>query len=347
MRKRVALSASIAVFTALSLSACGGSIVSSLPKPPPRTATTSASQAGVPDACETSGNLISACKRLGDFSTLDPCSLISLGALPADLIASPMVRDSLDDCAFHITAGANKDVELEIGELATTGNPGTANYDAGAQELQPAGLALEQGTVSQGQCDDALYFSGDLVDLEINVFASDDNGDQALCDAANEVGKALGTVLASTVAMQHFTVPKNSIAKVKACGLLNGSQIAGNTVDGQPETPSGHSCWWLPDNTNVNVEYGVDLEIGNTLDRQAADSHTQIHGLDTYTLKYSDADYTRCEVDTYRLPWGSASSDLHEIASVWATDSPGQIDAACTAATQLANVVWPKLPPMS
>jgi hypothetical protein len=331
---------------AASLVGCGGSIVNSLPKKPARTATTTTTSA-TPTACETDGNLISACKRLGDFSTLDPCSLISVGQLPPDLIASPTSRDSLDDCAFRITAGADKSAQLEVGELATTGDPGAAHYDGGAQALQPAGLSLEEGTLAQGQCDDAVYFSGDLVDLEINVFASNGSGDQALCDAANEVGKAVGTVLAGNVQMQHFTVPKNSLAYVKACGLLNGSQIAGNAMDTEPETPSGHSCFWLPDLNNLDVEYGVDLEIGDAVDSQAADSHTQVAGLDTYTLKYSDTSYSRCEVDTYRLPWGSGSSDLHEIASIWALDSPGKIDEACTAATQMAAIVWPKLPSMS
>lgn len=346
MRMRAVLSASVLVIGAVPLVGCAGSIVSVLPKSPPSSAASPTSSVVVPASCLTSPGLISACKRFGDLSTLDPCSLISVGALPPDLGASPMQRDSLDDCAFRITAGSNK-AELEVGELESS-EAGNGRYGAAVQNLQPQGLYLDEGNAMDGECDDALQFDGDLVDLEINVFMSDGTGGgQSLCDAANEVGTALGTVINSKVQMQHFTVTKNSIATVQACGLLNGSQIAGNTVEGQPETPAAHSCVWQPDPTNYNVEYGVNLGIGDALAKQAADSHAQIHGLDAYTLKYSAADYARCEVDTYRLPWGSANSGLHEIASVWALEPSGQIDAACAAATQMANVVWPKLPALN
>ena len=341
MRKRAAFSAAALVLCALSLVGCG-SFVRSLPKvslPPLTTAAPAA-------LCAPSPGLVSACRRLGDLTTLDPCSLVSLGQLPADLAASPLPRESLDYCAFRITAGADKAAEVEVGQLEAADDAGARRYDAGSTQLQPAGLDLEQGSVSGGACYDAVQFQGDVVDLQINVFAMQGEGDQALCDAANEVGKAVGVVLNGKTQMQHFTVPRNSIAKLHACGLANDARIGSYTLDDQPETPSGHYCIWQPDTSDYTVEFGISLEIGSDALQQGADSHTKIHGLDTYTIKYDDTDDAQCEVDTYRIPWGTTGSGLHEIASIWTIEPAGQIDAACTAATQIATVVWPKLPPL-
>lgn len=200
--------------------------------------------------------------------------------------------------------------------------------------------------MSNGECDDALQFGGDTIDLGITVFVSQGAGSQSLCDAANEVGKAVGDVINSRTQMQHFTVPRNSIARLAACGLLNNTQIGNYRLADMPENPSGHECLWQPDSTRT-IQAGVELLIGTKVDAQSGAEPAQIHGLPSYTVKYDTGDYTCCEVDTKRLPWGSPGSGLVEIASVFVVEGPGQIDAACTMATEMANVVWPKLPPLS
>jgi hypothetical protein len=339
--KRAALSA-LGVLTAVStLVGCANSVTNLVqPKPTPPTST----QATTAD-CLTAANEISACTRLGDLTTLDPCSLITLSELPPDLNASPRPRESLDYCAF----GPEKDVKLQIGQLESVSDSaaqGPSRFDLGGQTLQPAGLELEQSNLHFGQCDDALQFEGDLVNLDIDVIAPEGAGSQSLCDAATEVGKALATVMGGKTQMQHFTVPKNSIATLDACRLLDGVQIGSYTVGGQTSL-SGHSCLWTPDPANYDIEIGIDLEIGTKIDSAAADSTAQVRDLETYTLKYSPSDFSRCEVDTNRAPWGSGDNGLVEIASMWVSEPPGQVDTACSLATQMANVVWPKLPPIS
>ncbi|HEY4021249.1 MAG TPA: hypothetical protein VGM75_21355 [Pseudonocardiaceae bacterium] len=342
-RKRAALSVVGVVVCALSLVGCANGGLSTLSKKATVTTSASASSATASNDCQTSPNLISACTRLGDLTTLDPCGLISLGELPPDLAASPGDRDSLDHCDFTIAAGSDKSVLLEIGQLEPAVGNGV-RFGAGSEELQPQGLSLEEGSLDRGECDDALQFGGDLVDLEINAFVLTGAGSPALCAAVTEVGKALGNVLNGKAQMPHFTVPKNSIARLKACGLVNGAQIGSYTVDGQPDSASGHSCQWQPDSTNPAVEVGIILKIDRNLDTVGARS--QIDGLNSYTVKYSPTDFSRCEVDANRAPWGTAGNGLMEIASVWAMEPAGQVDTACSLATQLANVVWPKLPPL-
>ncbi|HJP76044.1 MAG TPA: hypothetical protein VJ914_17375 [Pseudonocardiaceae bacterium] len=346
MRKRAALSACIALLCALSLAGCGKSAANLFtPKTSAASTSATAPAGAAPTSCETSPGLISACVRLGDFATLDPCSLIGVGALPADLAASPADRNSLDDCEFSITAGTERDVVLEIGDLASGSSDGL--YSGGEQQLGPGGLDLEEGTLSQGECDDALDFAGDQIKLKIAVFALSGNGSQALCDAANEVGKALGDVMNSKTQFQHFTVPGKTIATMKACALVGDAHIGNYQLSDETEHPSGHSCEWTPDPGSAQVELGIDLAIGTKLDAQTADSHSRIDGIQTYTLKAPLSDYARCEVDTYRAPWGNPGAGLFELPSVWVIEPPGQIETACSLATQLATVVWPKLPPIS
>lgn len=348
-RKRSALSALGVLAVALTLVGCANSALS-LVQPKPTAPSTSAAPSAAAADCLTSPNLISACTRLGDLTTLDPCSLLTLSELPPDLNASPTPRNSLDYCTFDITAGPDKDVVLQLGELGSVSNStgqGPSRFDAGGRALQPAGLDLQLSKLHDGQCDDALQFEGDLVDLDINVFVTDGAGSQSLCDAAGEVGTALAKVLGGTTQMQHFPVSKNSIAKLKACTLLDGAQVGTYTVGGSADSPSGHGCVWTPDPTNYNIELGIGLEFGTRLDSQVADATSQIHGFPTYTIKGGTSDYSRCDVATNRAPWGSPGNGLVEIVSVWATGDPGQIDAACALATQMANIVWPKLPPIS
>ncbi|HEX4221042.1 MAG TPA: hypothetical protein VHZ97_01630 [Pseudonocardiaceae bacterium] len=342
MRKHAAAAASVVALCALV--GCSSPAAKTAPKPSPTTTSSSSDDAA---DCLTGPGIMSACTRLGDLTTLDPCSLVTLGQLPPDLDASPKPRESLDYCAFDITAGPDKGAALNVGQLAST-RQGPNGYGAGAQELPVAGLNLEQGELGDGHCGDAVQFQGDLVDLQIDVYAPNGSaGSQSLCDAANEVGNALATVLGGKTQMQHFTVPKNSIAKLKACSLLEGTQVGGYAVGGSADSPSGHSCFWSPDMTNDNISLGVDLVIGPKLGSAMADSTSKIHGLDSYTFKDNESDYSRCEIDTDRAPWGSAGNGLVEIAEVSAVDDPGKADAACTLATQMANLAWPKLPAIS
>ncbi|HEX4221043.1 MAG TPA: hypothetical protein VHZ97_01635 [Pseudonocardiaceae bacterium] len=347
-RRRAFLSALAVLTAALILAGCANSFPSMVA---PKLSLPPTSTSAVATDCLTADNVISACTRLGELSTLDPCGLLTLSEFPPDLDASPKPRESLDYCVFGITAGSDKDAEVELGTLDSVSdsvaqNPG--RYDLAGEVLQPAGLELEKSSLQQGECDDALQFEGDLVNLEINVFTlSGGAGSQSLCDAANEVGEALAKVMGGKTQMQHFTVPKDSIAKLKACSLLDGSNIGGNAVEGQSDTPSGHSCQWTPDPTNYDLQIGIDLEIGSKLESAAAASTSQIHGLQTFTIKYSPSDFSRCEVDTDRAPWGSAGNGLVEIVSMWVDEPAGQADTACSLATQMANIVWPKLPAIS
>lgn len=131
MRKRAALSACLVLLCALSLAGCANSIVNLLPRNTaqqpgssvaPRPAALGSCAAGT----TLNHGLIAACQRLGDLTTLDPCSLISVSELPPDLAAVPDGRDSLDSCDFTITAGPDKDVMLEVGALSTGGPMATS-----------------------------------------------------------------------------------------------------------------------------------------------------------------------------------------------------------------------------
>lgn len=340
MRRRIGRAAAVALLCA-STAGCSITIVSTLPKMTAAPATTVAAT-----VCPTDTNLVSACGRFGDLTTLDPCSVISLGQLPADLAASPMPRDSLDTCDFLIAAGSVKGAVLDVGRLGASDT--VAYYGDNSELLQPAGLNLLEGKPYGGDCTDELDFGGDMVGMTIDVSADPKADGQPLCDAATEVGKALATVVGGKTQAQHFTVPRNSIAALAACGLVpEGTAVGSDKLATLPETPSHHYCVWQPDPSVQTTAFGINLEIGPKVDDANANGHTMIDGLDTQTFTSDLGDYVRCDTDVYRAPWGNARSGLVEIASTWAAQPPGQTEAACTMARQLAAVVWPKLPPIA
>ena len=343
--KRSASWAAGVLVAVVSLAGCASPVLNTLPKK--SSASSAVTTTSAASACTPDGSFISACVRLGDLTTLDPCSLITAGQLPPDLAAKPSDRDSLDHCDFTITAGSEKNVTLEIGQLESADGSSEGGYTAGSQQLQATGLDLRKGALNNGECDDAVEFLGDDVDLDVVSFVFNGAGSQSMCDAVNEVGTALGAVIASKAPVQHFTVPKNSIARVQSCELINGTQIGANTLDAQVDSPSDHSCEWTEADGDSVDQYGIELEIGTKLDPSDTDGQVQVHGLQTIVSKNSDSSSSRCELDTYRAPWGGGAGGLVETAAVWAFLGPGQTDAACSQATQLANVAWPKLPPIS
>ncbi|HEX4221041.1 MAG TPA: hypothetical protein VHZ97_01625 [Pseudonocardiaceae bacterium] len=335
MRKYAAAVASVVALCALV--GCSSPTAKVAPKPSPTTTASSSSDAA---ECWTADHLISACGRLGDLTTLDPCGLITVAALPADLKAAPTDRDSFDYCDFAITVGTDKDATLRIGELDVAD---VADISGGEEQLQPEGLDLAEGTLSNGECDDAVRFGGDEVAMDVDVFVSQGEGSQALCDAANEAGKAVGDVINSTVKFQHFIVPKNSLLGVKACEMLNGSKIGSDTLDSEADPSSGHFCQWRTDGTTGQY-YTLRMTLAAKADGAAANGQTTIQGLSTFIFK-SDDSGSQCELDTYRAPW--AGSNLFETASVSVQRPPDEVDTACALATQMANLAWPQLPPIS
>src|ERR1700744_4068024 len=57
---------------------------------------------------------MSASKELGDYGTIQPCSMVDVEGLPADLQAQPDTPDSFDACSLRVdSAGAT--IHLDVG----------------------------------------------------------------------------------------------------------------------------------------------------------------------------------------------------------------------------------------
>lgn len=325
------------------LGAVGCSTTAALPGPKPTTTITPAAATASPGDVE---GMVTAASRLGDLQTLDPCSLVDQAALPADLKATPAPRDSLDSCEFAIKAGGSN-AQLSIGQLAVNW-PVTAGTD---QSLS-RGLDLYADGLQPGMCDSALEL-GDSVYVISRATVASGDGSAALCDAAKAAGTDVANVLLGNAPLHHFSVPSDSLAMLNACDMLDGQRVQGFTLP-QPllgEPPAGHTCDWTPLDANPNgaslPDYELQFLVGPPPTTNQGGTSTTIGGKQTVKVSAQDAGgKSLCALSLVGRPFDQASN-LMELAQVSVAEPSGQADTACSLATSMAQLAWPKLPPLS
>ena len=89
----------------------------------------------------------------------------------------------------------------------------------------------------------------------------------------------------------------------------------------------------------------LDLQIGKL---PVGDSGSTVHGRYTTVTEYADDETSSlCVVDGEHVEFEYESvSGLMERVGIWVYLQPGETEAACTAAGELADAMWPKLPPL-
>ena len=91
----------------------------------------------------------------GDFSTVDPCALVDVAALPSDLNAVRQKTESFDHCAFTIDV-AGEVANAEVGELDTS----TGEDLTGAEQVS-GGITMYPDSLTYGSCTAYLAFTTD------------------------------------------------------------------------------------------------------------------------------------------------------------------------------------------
>ena len=258
---------------------------------------------------------LTAVTALGDFSTLDYCSL-----LDARLnTATP--DSSFTTCqANFVQNGLPRTVT--IGPLAATVDPNVRPYAySGAV---PDGVSVQQsGFVPPRTCARAITFA-DGVRLAISITDTDNRGtDSDRCATADQaVGGALVTVTANRV--KHSQLPDRSWGRVDCCAILNTSGIDG---DANPSL-AGHSC----------IKDKVSLEFAVVSQAPTGPSET----LGSRTARVA-ADGAFCRVRTVQP--SPAAPGRAEEATVSVVDTSGAGgDAACPAARTAAATIFAKIP---
>ncbi|KDN19336.1 hypothetical protein [Amycolatopsis rifamycinica] len=260
---------------------------------------------------------LTAAEALGDFGSIDYCSLLDVPAVAPGAVAVP----TFEDC--HATAGPRT---ILVGPLAFDSDPNIKPYDYAGPV--PDGVAVQQSMFNdRTACTRAITFAdGNRLDLSV----ADDTGDQAarcgVADAA--VGSALAAITAHKVGRLAF--PERSWGRVAPCVPLDDHDL--DAAAGPGSRPSiglsGHSC--------IRGKVSLKLTVETT---EPAGPAEKLGGRDA-RVRVAGA---FCLADTTQpAPGLPGHRELAEISVVETAGTAG--DATCALARSAANAIFPRLP---
>ena len=260
---------------------------------------------------------LTASAALGDYATVDYCSLLDVPAVAPGAVATPTFETCRAD------AGGRT---ILVGPLAFDSDPNIQPYDYAGPV--PDGVAVQQSMFNdRSACTRAITFAdGNRLDLSV----TDDAGDQAArCEVADAVvGSALAAITAHRVG--RLTFPERSWGRVAPCALLDDPGLDAAAGPGsQPATGlSGHSC----------IRGKVSLKL--TVETAAPDGPAEQLGGRDARVRLAEA---FCVVDTTQpAPSLPGRRELAEISVVETAGTAG--DGTCAAARTAAASILPRLP---
>lgn len=257
---------------------------------------------------------LTASAALGDFGTVDLCSLLNVPEVAPGAVAVP----TFDSC--QATLGART---IRIGPLAFDADPNIKPYAYPGPV--PDGVAVQQSMFNDhSACTRAITFAdGNRLDLSV----SDNGGDQgARCGVADAaVGSALAAVTANKVGRLVF--PDRSWGWVAPCALLDSHDLDAVAGAGaQPTTElSGHSCI----RGKVSLKLTVETATPTGPAEQLGGREARVRTAGAF-----------CLVDTTQQAAGRR--ELAEISVVETAGTAG--DGTCALARTAATSLFPRLP---
>jgi hypothetical protein len=290
---------------------------------------------------------ISGSTVFGDATTVDPCSVVDIGTVPAALHAALAPADGLDDCPVSATLADGTAVDVYVGPLET----GDDKLDAdprGLSSLQRGMKLYEAVDNTPGSCDDYLKFQDDYW-LLVNAITSDPNSKADTCPASEALVKNAATQIAAG-AIRHRTYPNGSVGKLDPCTLVSNNTLTGvGLADAPPlEYPEQHECSWISNDGHyvLRVQFVVGQE--PSVQDSATQSAVVLSGRKTVVTQYQESSSaSACWAQTGLNKYGS-SPDLVEIAMVEMRNGDNNMANACDRAqVAAATAVWPLLPPVN
>jgi len=260
---------------------------------------------------------LTAAAALGDFGSVDYCSLLNVPKVVPGAVAVP----TFEDC--HATAGPRT---IVVGPLAFDSDPNIKPYDYPGPV--PDGVAVQQSMFNdRSACTRAITFAdGTRIDLSV----TDDAGNEAArCDVADAaVGSALAAITAHKVG--RLTFPARSWARVAPCVPLDDHDLDAAAGPGSRPTIglSGHSC----------IRGKVSFKL--TVETTEPDGPAEKLGDRDARVRVAGA---FCLVDTTQpAPGLPGRRELAEISVVETAGTAG--DGTCELARTAANAILPRLP---
>jgi len=283
-------------------------------------------------------SVINAKDVLGDYQSIDACSLIEPDTFKEFGAAEYAYHYSLDYCEVEVSESAGP-VYLSAGQLFPLRTVRKNITGPPLDELD-GDLWVGQGADEKERCVQYVVFADDVA-MAVDAYIYDDHASDQLCTMVESAVKGVVDVLTNGT-VRHRDLDKDSFARLDACDVVPKGAVedvpllAGLSEE---KSLSGHFCRWngdTEDGPELNITFGTDQPGDGADEGQTSD----IDGRSTLTTLKD----TWCEVKTEHIPVDTEGKDdgYVEVASVTVYGSGG--NEMCQAATMVATEVWPELP---
>ncbi|MFC4856665.1 hypothetical protein [Actinophytocola glycyrrhizae] len=300
---------------------------------------------GLPVATTTVPDELTSEVVFDDLTTVAPCSLTDPGAFDEYGTAEFTAPESLDYCAVRVNdISKDADVILSIGAFSVL---------SAQPELADNHVKDVEGGLWVGQQDDTPTFCSQLLvfpdGVTMQVSASVYDGSTDTCPMV-ETGMDHAIDVITDRDVEHREPERNSLLRIDPCELVDDDDIAAipglEGVSRPDEYPGRHTCFWerSPGSpVTVRVQFGAGPRPGVY---SQGGTEGLVGGRPSATNRYPKVgENSYCAVETAHIRFDEiAGEDAYEVASVYSRAAGGQIDAACAAATAVAELVWPELP---
>jgi hypothetical protein len=323
--------------------------------------------------CTTSGEeSTTAARVLGDFATIQPCSLTSLEVFDEFGSAEFGTPGSLDHCTVVVKPDASETVSLKrnvaeevtivVGELLRPSDDIPFLPTAKLEDVTDSIYTTQPDDVGVS-CWQTLVFAEDDLALSVRSSLSPTASPFPTCDmVAAGMAKVVEVIQAGEV--EHRSPEPNSLVSLDPCDLVDDETVAalpGFAEAQRVDSPGRHQCYWRTstgmDGLRVTVSFGV-AEPPEPRSSLGFDVNADpIAGRQSVTT-YVPSSSKFCIVETGHIPFEevAGATGLVEVVEVKADLPPGQSDptgqldepdrvkAACEGALAVAKELWPRLP---
>ncbi|HEU5470049.1 MAG TPA: hypothetical protein VFV67_05300 [Actinophytocola sp.] len=293
-------------------------------------------------AAEEAAEPLTAKAALGDFATIDYCSLTDANAVPQRLgSVAVLPRGAYDECRLSVQKDG-VDTEVRLGSLQEEDHLTNSEYTLDGRVL-PRGLRVYRGTETGGKvlrCVLYLRFA-DRILLTIDTWTREPGGDR--CAVADAV-LAIAVDRAAAKRVRHHDVGARTLFRTDACDMLSVEVVRART--GLPDLLASrsltrHVCRWYhayPGDVAVDLYLGPaeSTWTGDTVEETLAGHRTLV------TASFVGRDGVAvCAVETSIVAVPRPA--VNESAVLW-VELPRPATDACRPARELASEVWAKLP---
>ncbi|MFC3451902.1 hypothetical protein [Amycolatopsis speibonae] len=276
----------------------------------------------------TADEALTASEALGEYPSLDYCSLVDQRKVIAGGTAVKPPLSSFEFCRLEFVEGATR-YTVTTGPITSGQDPNNQPYDYGGP--LPEGVSVQQSTFNEDTACTRLLTFAEGIRLSIvvtsdNTAPADQTGRCRIADAG--VGSAAEAITARKVG--RLNLDQRSWGRVAPCALLDQHEL--DTAAGPETQPapalSGHSC--IRGKVSFSLSVGADTTPGATEALGGRQVQVAMSG-------------AFCQVTTHRPIPGTPERVEQAVLSVVGVDGAPE-DATCASAREVAVAVFPKLP---